>query len=177
MRDKIKLPWVISSWKSERKLWLKFHLNRSIFLFLCLKSVIGNFGFLNLFLYIWIRNPDSEYGSRLKLNADPTGSGTLQDTQGRTARTWLPSGSRLQNQVQFYASKGGESADSRLFSSALGAFAFFAPFFVALPPNSGFALASAKARTPISVIVHQQNKTKGDKIFSVQNTTIIRGLI
>ncbi len=43
-------------------------------------KVIVNFGFLNLFLDIWIQNPDpdSEYGSgsRLKLNADPTGSGS-----------------------------------------------------------------------------------------------------
>ncbi len=50
-------------------------------------KVIVNFGFLNLFLDIWIQNPDpdSEYGSgsRLKLNADPTGSGseTLIQTQ------------------------------------------------------------------------------------------------
>jgi hypothetical protein len=58
---------------------LKFQLNQSFFLFLPLKSGIVNFGFLNLFLDIWIQNPDpdSEYGSRLKLNADPTGSGTL----------------------------------------------------------------------------------------------------
>jgi hypothetical protein len=49
-------------------------------------KVIVNFGYLNLFLDIWIQNPDpdSEYGSgsRLKLNADPTGSrfgsGTLR---------------------------------------------------------------------------------------------------
>jgi hypothetical protein len=60
------------------KLWLKFQLNQSIFLFLSLKSVIVNFGFLHLFLDIWIQNPDpdSEYGSGLKLNADPTGSGS-----------------------------------------------------------------------------------------------------
>jgi hypothetical protein len=44
-------------------------------------KVIVNFGFLNLFLDIWIQNPDpdsesgSGSGSRLKLNADPTGSG------------------------------------------------------------------------------------------------------
>jgi hypothetical protein len=49
---------------------------------LSLKSVIVNFGFLNLFLDIWIRNPDpdSEYGSRLKLNADPTGFGSGSET-------------------------------------------------------------------------------------------------
>jgi hypothetical protein len=55
-----------------------------IFLFLSLKSVIVNLGFLNLFLDIWIRipNTDPDPGSRLKLNADPTGSGseTLQVT-------------------------------------------------------------------------------------------------
>ncbi len=83
VRDKRKLQRVICSWKSERKLWLKFQLNRSIFLFSSLKSVIVNFGFLNLFLDIWIRNPDPvpntdpDPGSRPKLNADPTGSETL----------------------------------------------------------------------------------------------------
>jgi hypothetical protein len=55
--------------KSERKLWLKFQINRSIFLFSSLKSVIGNFCFLNLFLDIWIRNPDSEYGSGSRIQA------------------------------------------------------------------------------------------------------------
>ncbi len=72
MQDKIKLPRIISSWKSERKLWLKFQLNQSIFLFLSLKSVIVNFGFLNLFfLDIWIQNPDpdSEYGSGSRIQA------------------------------------------------------------------------------------------------------------
>jgi hypothetical protein len=71
VRDKIKLPRIISSWKSERKLWLKFQLNQSIFLFLSLKSVIVNFGFLNLFLDIWIQNPDpdSEYGSGSRIQA------------------------------------------------------------------------------------------------------------
>jgi hypothetical protein len=59
-------------------LWLKFQLNRSIFLFLSLKSVIVNFGFLNLFFDIWIWNPDP--GSRPKLNADPSGSETLSCT-------------------------------------------------------------------------------------------------
>jgi hypothetical protein len=29
-------------------------------------SVIVNFGFLNLFLDIWIQNPDSEYGSGIQ---------------------------------------------------------------------------------------------------------------
>jgi hypothetical protein len=69
--DKIKFSWVISSWKSERKLWLKFQLNPSIFLFLSLKSVIINFGFLNKFLDIWNQNsdPDSEYGSRSWIQA------------------------------------------------------------------------------------------------------------
>jgi hypothetical protein len=43
---------------------------------LSLKSVIVNFGFLNLFLDIWIQNTDPDPGSRLKLNADPTGSGS-----------------------------------------------------------------------------------------------------
>ncbi len=71
MRDKIKLSRVISSWKSERKLWLKFQLNQSIFLFLPLKLVIVNFGFLNLFFDIWIQNPDpdSEYGSGSRIQA------------------------------------------------------------------------------------------------------------
>ncbi len=84
VHDKRKLPRAICSWKSERKLWLKFKLNQSIFLFSSFKSVTVNFSFLNLFLDTWIRNPDldSEYGSgsRPKLNADPTGSGseTLQ---------------------------------------------------------------------------------------------------
>jgi hypothetical protein len=41
-------------------------------------SFIVNFIFLNLVLDIWIRNPDAEYGSgsRPKLNADLTGSGS-----------------------------------------------------------------------------------------------------
>jgi hypothetical protein len=44
---------------------------RTVVKILC---VIVNFGFLNLFLDIWIWNPDSGY--RTKLNADPTGSGS-----------------------------------------------------------------------------------------------------
>jgi hypothetical protein len=40
----------------------------------------SDFGFLNLFLDIWIQNPDPDSecgsGSRLKLNADPTRSGS-----------------------------------------------------------------------------------------------------
>jgi hypothetical protein len=43
---------------------------------LVLKVSHSKFWLLNLFLDIWIRNPDSEYGSGLKLNADPTGSGS-----------------------------------------------------------------------------------------------------
>ncbi len=73
---KRKLPRVISSWKSERRLWLKFQLNRSIFLFSSLKSVTINYGFFNLLLDIWIRDPDSEYGFGPNLNADPTVSGS-----------------------------------------------------------------------------------------------------
>jgi hypothetical protein len=71
VREKRKLPGVISFWKSERKLWLKFQLNWIIFLFLSLKSVIINFSFLNLFLDIWIRNPDpdSEFGSGSRIQA------------------------------------------------------------------------------------------------------------
>jgi hypothetical protein len=48
----------------------------SIFLFLSLKSVIVNFGFLNLFLDIWIRIRIPDPGSMPKLNADPTGFGS-----------------------------------------------------------------------------------------------------
>jgi hypothetical protein len=36
---------------------------------LSLNSVIVNFGFLNLFLDIWIRSPDSEYGSGSRIQA------------------------------------------------------------------------------------------------------------
>jgi hypothetical protein len=56
------------------------------FLFLSLKSDTVNFGFFNLFLDIRIRDPDSEYGSRPKLNADPTGSGTLHLGNGSGSR-------------------------------------------------------------------------------------------
>jgi hypothetical protein len=45
---------------------LKFQLNRSIFMFSSLKSVIVNFGFLNLFLDIWIRIPEYGSGSRIQ---------------------------------------------------------------------------------------------------------------
>jgi hypothetical protein len=38
VRDKKKLPGVKSSWKNPRKLWLKFPLNRSIFMFSLLKG-------------------------------------------------------------------------------------------------------------------------------------------
>ncbi len=69
VRDERKLPRVINSWKSGMKLWLTFQLNQSIFLFSSWKSVIVNFGFLNLFLDIWTRNtdPDSEYGSGFRI--------------------------------------------------------------------------------------------------------------
>ncbi len=70
MQDKRKLPRVIGSLKSKKKLWLKFQLNRSIFLFSSLKSVTVNFYFLNLILDIRIRNPDLDseykYGSRIQ---------------------------------------------------------------------------------------------------------------
>ncbi len=72
VRDKRKLPRVISSWKSERKLWLRFQLNQSIFLFSSLKSVTINFGFLNLFLDIWIRNTDPDPGPNwMRIQPDP----------------------------------------------------------------------------------------------------------
>jgi hypothetical protein len=61
-----------------------------IFLFSSLKSVTVHFGFFNLFLYIWIRDLDSEYGSRPNLNADPTGSGSETLTKGTP-----PSGSEM----------------------------------------------------------------------------------
>jgi hypothetical protein len=41
---------------------------------LILKVSHSKFWLFNLFLDIWIRDPDSEYGSRPNLNADPTGS-------------------------------------------------------------------------------------------------------
>ncbi len=86
VRYKIKLPRVISSWKSEMKLWLKFQLNQSIFLFLSLKSVIVNFGFLHLFLDTWIQNPDpdSEYGSRIQAQIE-CGSNRIRNTANGSA--------------------------------------------------------------------------------------------
>jgi hypothetical protein len=38
VQDKKKLPRVKISWKSPRKLWLKFQLNRGIFMFSSLKG-------------------------------------------------------------------------------------------------------------------------------------------
>ncbi len=57
------MPRVISSWKSEWKLWLKFQLNQSIFLFLFLKSV-------QFWLFkpiFWHLDPESGSGFRIRI--------------------------------------------------------------------------------------------------------------
>ncbi len=86
MRDRIKLPRVISFWKNERKLWLKFQLNRSTFLFSSLKSVTVNFGFSTYFYTsgsgiripnkdpdpIWMQNhPDPKHWLRSRDWSEP----------------------------------------------------------------------------------------------------------
>ncbi len=61
---------------------VKISTQSELFLFLSLKTVRVNFGFLNLFLDTWIRNPDpgSEYGS---------GSRTQAQIECGSNRIWI----------------------------------------------------------------------------------------
>jgi hypothetical protein len=71
VQDKRKMPRAICSWKSERKLWLKFELNQ----FSSFKSVIVDFSFLHLFLDtsgIRIPKTDPDPGPNwMRIHPDP----------------------------------------------------------------------------------------------------------